>query len=83
NKSFHLPKGTPKAVVKAWRDATRNVMKDPKFKKKAGKIIGPYSATIGAPAAKIIKEKLNLPAGAKKYIEKFLKDHYELTMDLS
>jgi tripartite-type tricarboxylate transporter receptor subunit TctC len=83
NKSFHLPKGTPKAVVEAWRKATRNVMKDPKFKKKAGKIIGPYSATIGAPAAKIIREKLKLPTGAKKYIEKFLKEQYGLTMNLS
>ncbi len=83
NKSYHLPKGTPKATVKAWRDAVAKVFKDSSFMKKSDKVLGPYKPTIGAAAGEIIQKNLNIPANAKKYIEKFLKDNYDLNMNLS
>ena len=83
NKSYHLPKGTPKDVVKAWRDAVRKVFKDPSFLKKSAKVLGPYKPTVGAAAGAIIQKNLNIPDNAKRYIERFLKDNYDLNMNLS
>ena len=83
NKSYHLPKGTPKDVVEAWREAVRKVFKDPSFLKKSAKVLGPYNPTVGAPAGKIIQKNLNIPDNAKRFIEKFLKDNYDLNMNLS
>lgn len=76
NKSFHLPKGTPDDVVKAWRDAARKMFKDPDFAKRKNVILGPYDATIGEPARQLIHSKLKLPDEAKDWLKGFAKTRY-------
>lgn len=80
NKSFHLPKGTPKNVVEAWRDAARKMFKDPDFLKRKDIILGPYDATIGAAAKRIIHDKLQLPDEAKDWLKKFAKARYNIEL---
>jgi tripartite-type tricarboxylate transporter receptor subunit TctC len=82
NKSFHLPNGTPKDVVEAWRDASRKMFKDPEFLKRKDKILGPYAATIGAPAKRIIHDKLQLPKEAKAWLKDFAKKRYNIALDI-
>ena len=82
NKSFHLPKGTSKDIVEAWRDAARKMFKDPEFLKRKDKILGPYDAAIGAPAKRVIHDKLQLPDEAKDWLKKFAKARYNIELKI-
>jgi len=82
NKSYHLPEKASKDVIKAWRDAFRKVMKDPKFLKKKKKIIGDYQVLIGKPAADLLYSKLNIPDNAKAYLTEYVKKRYGISLNL-
>ena len=82
NKSFHLPKGTPADVVDAWRSAAGKMVNDPLFLKRKNTILGPYNATIGEPARKLIHSKLRIPDNAKAWLVKFAKRSYGIDLKI-
>ncbi len=82
NKSFHLPKGTPNDVVDAWRSAAGKMFNDPEFLKRKSTILGPYAATIGEPARKLIHSKLRIPDNAKDWLRKFAKRSYGIDLKI-
>ena len=80
SKSWNLPDGTPKDVVEAWRTAARKMMKDPDFMKKRKKIFGEYPQTIGDGAYAIRDAATTLSPTAKKYLAKYVKARYGVTL---
>ena len=80
SKSWNLPGGTPKDVVEAWRGAARKMMKDPGFMKKRKKIFGEYPQTIGDAAFAIRNAATTLSPTAKKYLAKYVKARYGVTL---
>ncbi|MBO43716.1 MAG: hypothetical protein CMM28_08330 [Rhodospirillaceae bacterium] len=82
NKAYLLQTGTPKNIVKAWRDATANAMKDPTFLKKKDRIIGAYPVTVGAAAGTAMREIFALNKAEKAYIKKYLKKRYDLDLNI-
>ena len=82
NKSFHLPKGTPSDVVDAWRSAAGKMVNDPLFLKRKNTILGPYAATIGEPARKLIHSKLRIPENAKEWLRTFAKRSYGIDLKI-
>jgi len=82
NKAYLLQTGTPKPIVKAWRDAFASAMKDPEFVKKKDRIIGAYPVTVGAAAGKAMKEIFSLNKAEKAYIRKYLKTRYDLDLNI-
>lgn len=80
SKSWNLPNGTPKDVVEAYRNAARKMMKDPDFMKKRTKIFGEYPQTIGDAAFAIRNAATTLSPTAKKYLAKYVKARYGVTL---
>lgn len=82
NKSFHLPEGADESAKEAWWQAMRDIMADPEFIELRSDILGDYSATIGPAAKTAIDDALNLTPEASAYIRDFVKDRYDLELNL-
>jgi tripartite-type tricarboxylate transporter receptor subunit TctC len=82
NKSFHLPKGTPADVAKAWRSATHKMLKDPSFLKAKAKVLSKYPVAVGEPAKKLIMEAIDIPPAGKAYIKAYVKKRYNLDLKI-
>ncbi|MFQ5852911.1 MAG: tricarboxylate transporter [Candidatus Binatia bacterium] len=76
-KPLWLPKGTSPAIVKAYREAARKIMRDPKFKKDVKKKLGGYPQYVGEEAQKAFEQVLKLPPESKTWLKKWLKVRFK------
>ena len=80
NKAYLLQTGTPKNIVKAWRDATANAMKDPTFLKKKDRIIG---APSNGRCCCWYSDERNLALNKAKGVhQKILEKRYDLDLNI-
>ena len=82
NKSYHLPKGTPAGIAKAWRSATNKMLADKGFLSKKDKVLSLYPVTVGEQAKKLIMEAIDIPPAGKAYIKKYVKERYNLDLKI-
>jgi tripartite-type tricarboxylate transporter receptor subunit TctC len=73
NKALMLPVGTPSHIVEAWRNAVRNMLKDPEFQKHAETITEGYPQFVGEAARPIIKEATALTPEVREWLANYLK----------
>jgi len=81
NKGIFLPAGTPKPVLKAWRTAIANVLKDPDFEKEAGKIIEGYPQFVGEEATPIVKDATSFKPEAWAWLKNYFKSQHNVTIE--
>jgi len=82
NKAFLLPKGADKDALAAWRGALAKTMEDPEFLKKKAKILGKFSYTLGEPAREALHAALSLDKDDRAFIKKYVKDRYNLDLQI-
>ncbi len=75
-----LPKGTPPEVVKAYRDAARKIVEDPKFKDQLEDKLGGYPQYVGEQARKAFEEGLNVPPDSMKWLKKWLRERFSVKL---
>lgn len=72
-----LPPGTPDSIVHRWQEATRGLMKDPKFIDNAPKVLGGYMPIVGDKGEKLIKEALQIKPEYRQWLTDWLYDTYQ------
>ncbi|MEQ8195297.1 MAG: hypothetical protein RIB59_12495 [Rhodospirillales bacterium] len=80
SKAIALPPKTPQAVVDAWVEATKKVMKDPDFQKKADKILTSYDKVFGKDASDVIRAAIDMKPEVRAFMEKFLKEKFDVNI---
>ena len=76
SKAIALPTKTPQATVDVWVAATKKVMEDKDFIKKAGKIFTAYEKVFGTDASAVIRSAIDLSPEVKAYMKKFIKEKF-------
>jgi tripartite-type tricarboxylate transporter receptor subunit TctC len=79
-KPMWLPKGTSPEIVKAYRDAARKIVQDPKFKKDVDDKLGGYPQYVGESAQKAFNEGLMVPKDSLTWLKKWLKERYKVKL---
>lgn len=67
-----LPKGTPDAIVEAYREAIRKMKKDPEYQAKRKKAIGDYEQETDKLGLALYKEGTTITPEAKAWVRDFL-----------
>ena len=80
NKGIFLPAGTPKPVLDAWRNAIRDILKDPDFDKEAGKVIEGYPQFIGESAKPIIRDAITFSPEAWDWLKNYFKTEHNIAL---
>jgi hypothetical protein len=83
SKSINLAPGTPKPIVDAYITASRNIFKDPEFKKIRNKQVGAYEVFFGKSADKWLVDAVHMKPDARKWLADFLKTKYDVDLDKS
>lgn len=79
-KAMWLPAKTSPEIVEAYRAAATKIIVDPEFKKVIKKSLGGYSQLVGKEARQAFNEVLSVPPESKKWLLKWLKDRYDVTV---
>ncbi|HAA93123.1 MAG TPA: hypothetical protein DCS82_06070 [Rhodospirillaceae bacterium] len=82
NKAYLLPNGADKGALKAWRQSTRAIFKDPKFIAKREKILGKFPVTVGEAARKAMLQAITLAPAEKKWIKSYFKKKFNLDLKI-
>lgn len=78
SKSLVLPKGTPDEIVDAWVAATKEVVADPDFRKKAAKVIGAYEQAYGKDAGNVLKMATGVTPETKDWLKSWIKQRFNV-----
>jgi hypothetical protein len=73
-----LPPGIPPEILKIYRKAAEDMIKDPAFIKTAGPRLEGYEAYVGERAVKLIKNAFDQPESAKKWLKEWMIKDYNL-----
>ncbi|MEE9550549.1 MAG: tripartite tricarboxylate transporter substrate-binding protein [Candidatus Binatia bacterium] len=79
-KPMWLPKGTPPAILKTYRDAARKIMQDPRFQKDLKKKLGGYPQYVGKEAQQAFDHALNVPPDSMRWLKKWLKERFKVQL---
>jgi tripartite-type tricarboxylate transporter receptor subunit TctC len=82
NKAYLLPTGVDKGALKAWRDATRAIFKDPEFVAQQEKILGKFPVTIGKAAGTALVAAITLGNAEKKWIKDYFRKNFNLELNI-
>jgi len=80
SKAWLLPADTPPEIVETYRDAARAMLKDPEFQSKRKKLLGIYRQVVGPEAKRILEKASTLTPEARGFIEKFLREEYNVKL---
>jgi len=80
-KMVFLPKGTPPAIVAAWRDAAQKMVKDPEFIANKGATMGEDEHALGKNAEVLFQAGTNISPKAKAFVVEMLKRDYNVKLD--
>lgn len=80
SKSWNLMEGTPPEVIKVWREAAVKVYAEVMQDAKGQKIFGPYKNIMTDAAIKIRDEGTTLKPASAKWLAKYVRDHFNLTI---
>ena len=71
-----LPKGTSEEIVEAYREAVRQMRKDPEYVSKRDQVIGEYEIVTDAPGEVLYKRATTISPAAREWVRDFLiKNH--------
>ena len=79
-KAMWLPEKTPEDIVMAYRTAAAKILKDQEFKKVIEKSLGGYQQLVGKEARMAFNEVLSVSPDSKKWLIKWLKERYDVTV---
>jgi tripartite-type tricarboxylate transporter receptor subunit TctC len=79
-KMAFLPKGTPKEIVDAYREAMKKVFADPDFKKTAAKALGDYPQYTGAAAEKTMALAIKIDKEDRDWVRNWLKERFNVEL---
>jgi tripartite-type tricarboxylate transporter receptor subunit TctC len=80
SKAIALPPKTPQAIVDAWVAATKKIMVDPDFVKKAGSLHHAYQKVYGKDATDVIRAAIDMKPEVRAFMEKFLKKKFDVNI---
>ena len=80
SKAIALPPETPKAIVDVWVAASKKIMEDKGFMKKAGKIQGAYAKVYGEDATAVIRAAIGISPEVRAYMQRFLKEKFDVNI---
>ena len=73
-----LPKTTPDNIVEAYRQAVRDLLKDPDYLAKRDEVIGEYEQVTDAEAERLYKAGTTIAPEAKAWVRQFLEKTYQV-----
>jgi tripartite-type tricarboxylate transporter receptor subunit TctC len=79
-KMAFLPKGTPKEIVDAYREAMTKVFADPEFKKASAKALGAYPQFTGAAAEKTMARAIKIDKEDRDWVRDWLKTRFSVEL---
>jgi len=79
-KMIFLPKGTPKDIVAAWRDAAAKTVAAPDFKEKSELVLGIYPQATGDAAVTRMKLAVDVAPEAKQFVKDWLTEKYNVKL---
>ena len=79
-KAMWLPEKTSSEIVEAYRAAAAKIIADPEFKKVIVKSLGGYPQLVGKEAREAFNDVLSVPPESKKWVLKWLKERYDVTV---
>lgn len=77
-KMLFLPKGTPKDIADAWRNAAHAMVGVPGFAKKAEKVLGEYKQVTLADADAGVKTATTVTPASKQWVREWLTKRYKV-----
>jgi len=80
SKSWNVIAGTPPEVVEVWREAAKKVYAEVMQGPKGKKIFGPYKNIMSDAAIKIRDDGTTLNPESAKWLAKYVKDRFNLTI---
>lgn len=79
-KPLWLPKGTPPEIVKAYREAARKIIQDPRFKKEIDDKLGGYPQHVGEEARRAFEDGMTVPREAMQWLKKWLSERFSVKL---
>lgn len=76
-----LPKGTPADIVEAYRQAVRDLVKDPEYIAKRDELIGEYDELTDAEGEALYKAATQISPEARNWVRDFMTKTYQVKFD--
>ncbi|MDB5651299.1 MAG: tricarboxylate transporter [Hyphomicrobiales bacterium] len=76
-----LPKGTPDDIVEAYRNAVRQMVKDPEYIEKRDDLIGEYEELTDKPGEQLFKAATTISPEAREWVRNFLIKDYGVSFE--
>lgn len=75
-----LPKGTPKPIVEAYREAVRKMVKDPEYLANVNKALGGYPQLTDKAGEALYREGTTIDPAARQWVRDFLIKNYKVKL---
>ncbi|MHB2266497.1 Bug family tripartite tricarboxylate transporter substrate binding protein [Aliihoeflea sp. PC F10.4] len=75
-----LPQGTPEDIVETWRQAWRDVFKDPEYQATVGAVLGAYEQVTDEAAVELFKAGIFIDPDVRANVLKLLSEEYSVTL---
>jgi hypothetical protein len=75
-----LPKGTPKPIVEAYREAVRKMVKDPEYLAKNEAALGGYPQLTDQAGESLYREGTTINPAARDWVRDFLLKNYQVKL---
>jgi len=76
-KALWLPRGTPAAIVTAYRETTRRILDDPEFQNDLKTKLGGYRQYVGESARQALEKALKVPPESMAWLKEWLKRRFD------
>lgn len=73
-----LPKGTPKPIVEAYREAVRKMVKDPEYQRTSDDALGGYPQLTDQAGEALYREGTTIDPAARDWVRNFLIENYKV-----
>ena len=73
-----LPKGTPKPIVEAYREAVRKMVKDPEYIRTSRAALGGYPQLTDAAGEALYREGTTIDPAARDWVRNYLIENYKV-----